>query len=272
MPSVLANGVSLYYETTGSGNPLVLVHGGWGDHGSWRFVVDGLAGSYRVVTYDRRGHSQSESSTDPAMLHAHEEDLVALVQQLGVAPAHVVGNSIGASIALRLAGRRPELFRSLCAHEPPSFELLRDDPETRPLYDEHIKKLKAVEKLLVAGDMEGGARLFFETIAFGSGAWEQIPQESRRTFVSNGPTFLVETQDPEQLTIELDGLRRFPHPALLTQGDGSKPEFAPVVTKLAEAMPQPERRIIVGAGHVPHLTHPADYIALTLEFLSGIEN
>jgi pimeloyl-ACP methyl ester carboxylesterase len=270
MPTVLANGVALYYETSGFGDPLVLVHGGWGDHGSWRFVVDDLAHSYRVVTYDRRGHSQSERSMESGMLRAHEEDLAALVQELGVAPAHVVGTSIGASIALRLAGRHPEMFRSLCGHEPPSFELLREDPETRPLYDDHVMKLKAVEQLLIAGDVEGGTRLFFETIAFGSGAWEQIPQESRRTFVANAPTFLEEMRDPEQLRIELDSLARFPHSTLLSQGDSSKPEFPPVIAKLVEAMPYAERRTIIGAGHVPHLTHPSDYVALIIEFLSGI--
>jgi hypothetical protein len=61
------------------------------------------------------------------------------------------------------------------------------------------------EQRLAAGDMEGGARLFFETIAFGPGAWEQLPEQSRRTFVANAPVFLAEMRDPEQLRIELGG-------------------------------------------------------------------
>lgn len=270
MPSVLANRVRIYHEATGSGDPLVLVHGGWGDHGSWRLVLEELARSHQVVTYDRRGHSQSDRSTGQGIIRAHEDDLAALMEQLGIAPAHVVGNSIGASIALRLAGRRPELFRSICAHEPPALELLRGDPATEALYDDHVTKLSAVEQRLAAGDMEGGARLFFETVAFGPGAWEQLPEESRRTFVTNAPTFLEEMRDPEQLRIDLDGLARFPHPTLLTNGDESKPEFPPVVAKLAETIPRGERRTLAGAGHVPHLTHPADYVALTLEFLSQV--
>lgn len=269
MPSALANRVRIYHEATGSGDPLVLIHGGWGDHGSWRLVVEELARSYQVVTYDRRGHSQSGPSTGQGIIRAHEDDLAALIEQLG-SSAHVVGNSIGASIALRLAGRRPKLFRSICAHEPPAFELLRGDPATEALYDDHVTKLSAVEQRLAGGDMEGGARLFFETVAFGPGAWEQLPEESRRTFVTNAPTFLEEMRDPEQLRIDLHGLARFPYPTLLTNGDGSKPEFPAVVAKLAETIPRGERRTLAGAGHVPHLTHPADYVTLTLEFLSQV--
>ncbi|TMK54544.1 MAG: alpha/beta fold hydrolase, partial [Actinobacteria bacterium] len=56
------NGIELYYEVSGSGEPLVLVHGSWGDHHNWDPVVVPLAESFRVVTYDRRGHSASERS------------------------------------------------------------------------------------------------------------------------------------------------------------------------------------------------------------------
>jgi pimeloyl-ACP methyl ester carboxylesterase len=270
MPRVRADGVHLYYEVSGEGQPLVLVHGGWGDHGSWRLVVDDLARSYQVVAYDRRGHSQSDPATVVDVIRAHEEDLGALIEKLGITPAHVAGTSLGGALALRLASRRPDLFRSICAHEPPSLDVLRGDPETEPLYEDQVTKLRAVEQRLAAGDLEDGARLFFETIAFGPGAWEQLPEQSRRTFVTNAPTFLAEMRDPEQLRIDLDGLARIPHPTLLTDGDASNPEFPAVVARLAQAMSSAEHRTIVGAGHVPHVTHPAEYVRVTTEFLSRL--
>ena len=270
MPRIRADGVHLYYEVVGEGEPLVLVHGGWGDHTSWRLVVAEFARSHQVVAYDRRGHSESDRSTAPDVIRAHEEDLAALIEELRIAPAHVVGNSIGGSIALRLGGRRPEVFRSICAHEPPLLDVLRDDPETEALSEDQLTKLRAVEQRLAAGDMEGGARLFFETIAFGPGAWEQLPEQARRTYVTNAPTVLAEIRDPEQLRLDLEGLARFPHPTLLTNGDASRPEFPAVVARLAQVMARAERRTVVGAGHVPHLTHPADYVRITLEFLSRL--
>jgi pimeloyl-ACP methyl ester carboxylesterase len=60
MSTARVNGVSLHYELTGAGDPLVLVHGSWGDHHNWDPVVPALAESFQVLTYDRRGHSQSE--------------------------------------------------------------------------------------------------------------------------------------------------------------------------------------------------------------------
>ncbi len=60
MSKVRVNGVELFREFQGEGEPLVLVHGSWVDHFNWQGVAPGLAGSFRVLTYYRRGHSQSE--------------------------------------------------------------------------------------------------------------------------------------------------------------------------------------------------------------------
>ena len=60
MPEIDVNGVRLYYELHGQGEPMALVHGSWGHAGNWTPVVPGLAESFRVLTYDRRGHTRSE--------------------------------------------------------------------------------------------------------------------------------------------------------------------------------------------------------------------
>jgi pimeloyl-ACP methyl ester carboxylesterase len=86
MPRRRVNEVGLYYEIGGRGDPLVLVHGSWTDHTSWRFVTDSLAESHRVLTYDRRGHSRSERPDGPGSRRADIEDLAALVEVLGLTP------------------------------------------------------------------------------------------------------------------------------------------------------------------------------------------
>jgi pimeloyl-ACP methyl ester carboxylesterase len=120
MPANLINGVRLYWESDGvEGVPLVLVHGSWVDIHEWDLIRPLLARRFRVLSYERRGHGRSERPARQGSVHEDVADLAALMTELGFTPAHVVANSFGASIALRLAGTRPEHFRSLMAHEPP---------------------------------------------------------------------------------------------------------------------------------------------------------
>lgn len=267
MPFAAVNGVCLYWEAHGeSGDPLVLVHGSWGDHHNWDAVLPGLARSFRVVTYDRRGHSQSERLAGQGSVREDVADLAALMEQLRITPAHVVGNSFGASITLRLAGTRPELFRSVIAHEPPLFATLAGEPSAQPALAEVGTRIAKVLELLHAGDMADGARRFVETIAFGPGAWDQLPAELRETFTFNAPTWLDETGDPEALAIDLASLGAFRKPALLSNGDQSPPFFQLVLTKLGDALPHAQRSTFVGAGHVPHLSHPQEYVRIVTDF------
>jgi pimeloyl-ACP methyl ester carboxylesterase len=108
------------HELHGDGPRLALVHGSWGDASSWQLVVDALADSFRVLVYDRRGHSPPGQGS----VHEDAEDLGALLESLDLAPAHVAANSYRGNIALRLVAARPELFRSLSCHEPPLWDLL----------------------------------------------------------------------------------------------------------------------------------------------------
>ena len=268
MATTRTNGIDIYSEITdGVGDPMVLVHGSWGDHQNWASVVPALARSFRVLTYDRRGHSRSERPAGQGSVREDVADLAALLEELRLSPAHVVGNSFGASIVLRLAAERPELFRSLIAHEPPLFGLLKDDTNATEALAAVHERMSAVVSMLAAGDSAGGARQFVETIAFGPGAWPKLPEELRKTLVFNAPTWLDEAHDPEALEIDLGGLDGFTAPVLLTVGDQSPPFFPMVVEKIAAAMPRAEIRTYAGAGHVPHVTHPEQYVASVTEFI-----
>lgn len=270
MSTSQVNGVRIYWEIAGDlGDPMVLVHGSWGDHQNWASVVPALSRSFRVLTYDRRGHSRSERPAGQGSVRDDVTDLVALLEQLRHTPAHVVGNSFGASIVLRLAAARPELFRSLVVHEPPLFGLLKDEPKAEQALAAVQERMSAVVSLLTAGDWLGGARQFVETIAFGPGAWAELPEEVRETFVFNGPTWLDEVHDPGALEIDLSGLRGSAAPVLLTIGDQSPPFFSLVVDRIAAVMPQATLRTYGGAGHVPHLSHPEEYVRVLTEFVKG---
>jgi pimeloyl-ACP methyl ester carboxylesterase len=267
MPSTVINGVRLYWELTGdSGDPFVLVHGSWGDHHNWDLVVADLSRSFRVLTYDRRGHSQSERPAKQGSVREDVADLAALIKHLALGPAHIAGNSFGGSIVLRLAGEQPGLFRSLVVHEPPLFGLLVNKPMSEHILSEVERRVEAVVDRLKAGDSAEGARLFVETIAFGPGAWERLSASLQQTFVRNAPTWLDETQDPEALKLDVATLRNFERPSLLTHGVQSPPFFGLIIAELVEALSRGEQRLFVNAGHVPHLSHPKEYVQAVTEF------
>jgi pimeloyl-ACP methyl ester carboxylesterase len=271
MATITVNGVELFYELHGMGEtPLVLVHGSWASHQNWDLVVPGLAASIRVLTYDRRGHSDSQRLPTQGSVREDVADLAALIENLGLGPAWIAGNSFGASITLRLAGERPELFRGLIVHEPPLFSLLADDPAMAPFLKEVENRIGAVVKRIAAGDDAGAAEQFVETVALGPGTWERLPRDARKIFIENAPTFLDESKDPEQLAFDLDWIKGFSLPSLLTIGDQSPPTFVPVVAKLAGALPNVETVIIPGAGHIPHVTHPEAYVEAIRTFVHKI--
>lgn len=256
------NGVRLLVEESGDGAPMVLVHGSWGDRQTWAFVEEDLARSFRVVSYDRCGNSGSEDRPDPGSRRDDEDDLAALIEDRELAPAHLVGNSFGASIALGLATRRPDLIRSICVHEPPLVSLAGDDPNVAQAGAPMTEVLSLIER----GEREAAARLFVEDVALGPGAWEMLAPEDRATMTANAGTFAEEQRDPAWAALDLDALAALACPVLLTQGDQSPPLFAPIISRLSAAMGQAEVRTLPGAGHLPHITHPAEWVTVVREF------
>lgn len=261
MATANANGVRIFYNLIeGQGAPLVLVHGSWGSHRNWDAVAPLLGASFRVLAYDRRGHSDSERPNAQGSVREDVADLAALIEHLALAPAWVAGNSFGASIALRLAGERPDLLRGLIVHEPPLLAMLAGDPSTAPVAEEAARRVLAVVERIAAGDHAGAAEQFVETVALGPGAWSQLPPDMRKVFVENAPTFLDEARDPEQLAFDTAWLGDFRAPTLLTKGALSPPLFAPVVAKVAAALPHAKVATFEAAGHIPHATHPELYV------------
>jgi pimeloyl-ACP methyl ester carboxylesterase len=111
----------LYHEVRGSGPALLLITGGTGDAGEWGHVAPALAEEFTVVTFDRRGLSRSPrpDSSTAISVDEHADDSAALLRELGLTPAVVVGHSGGASIACALVARHPEVVRHAVSYEPP---------------------------------------------------------------------------------------------------------------------------------------------------------
>lgn len=135
------DGTTLTYDVAGDGQPLVLIHGSWGERQTWGFVLPALAESFRVISYDRRGHGESTAPPDAGTVHDDVADVAALIDALGDGRAHVVANSYGACIALRLAAAHPERVVRMVCHEPPMLGVLDADDDSKAISDEERRKL-----------------------------------------------------------------------------------------------------------------------------------
>jgi len=108
------NGVSLYYEETGGGYPLIFSHEFAGDYRSWEPQVRFFSRTYRCITLSHRGYPPSSVPEDPAAYSQDHmiEDLAGLASHLGIQQAHWMGCSMGAQGVLMLSMRYPELCRA----------------------------------------------------------------------------------------------------------------------------------------------------------------
>ena len=107
------NGLKLYYELHGSGQPLVLLHGGVSAGEMFDPLLPVLVAKYQVITVHLQGHGRTADSERPLRYESMAEDIAALLMQLGIASADILGYSLGGGVALQTAIHHPELLRKL---------------------------------------------------------------------------------------------------------------------------------------------------------------
>ncbi|MCI4340562.1 MAG: alpha/beta hydrolase [Thermoplasmata archaeon] len=264
MPSLQLPDHSLFYEARGAaGDPMVLVHGSWVDHRTWNLVATKLAESFSLVVYDRRGHGRSAPRSGPYRIEDDVADLEELLTRLDHYPAHVVGLSLGGSIAARSAASRPDLFRSLVVHEPPLYGLLGTGSEEVRAFRTNAAE---VARRLALGDRAGAAQAFVETVAASPGEWERIGRAGQSLLMAHADRWLEEYEAPGTFELDLGPLAEFFPPALLTSGELSPPIYGRMQDRLAGALPNATRQRLPRTGHLPHLTDPDMFIGVLFSF------
>ncbi|HEV3233673.1 MAG TPA: alpha/beta hydrolase [Candidatus Dormibacteraeota bacterium] len=134
MPTITSNGVEMNYIREGSGEPVLLVPGLLFGAKHWRPQIDALKGDYDVIALDLRGQHGSQTTDDPAAydMWAQMEDVYGVIQQLGIAPVHYVGLSMGGFIGMRMALKHPEALRDLALIDTTD---LPENPELAAIYE-----------------------------------------------------------------------------------------------------------------------------------------
>jgi esterase len=257
MPEIRVNGVSLYYETYGSGNAIVGLHGAGSSAVFWADAAPKLATRGRTILYDRRGSFRSERP-EPYATNVHEQadDAAALIDALDAAPAIVLGRSYGGAIAIDLALRYPECIRAVVQLEGDGG-LTLSKVATREL-EEFSKRVFAAAE---ASPSSVGETVF--RLAVGDDAWERLPDEAREVFAANGPSVVAELRGgyPDVTT---DQLGTIDEPTLLVGAKDSLFDYTEVIDLTAAALPNARVEWVEG-GHAVDPAHP-----VVLEFIDEV--
>jgi len=149
MPTVTVSDISIYYESHGEGEPLVLIMGYGGSSGQWFSQIPGLSQEYRVVAFDNRGTGRSDKPDVPYTMQMLAEDVSGLLEALAIDAAHVYGVSMGGMIAQELALRHPDKVLSLilgCTSHGGPNSILADAEALAILFDPERAKVPPEQK------------------------------------------------------------------------------------------------------------------------------
>jgi len=256
-------GAPLYYEVTGQGQPLLLIHAGVADSRMWDEQFEVFARQYRVVRYDLRGFGQSSF---PAGAFANYADPAALLDFLNIKQAHVIGISFGGKIALDFTLAYPERVLSLVLVAPsvgghkPAAEVLRFGEEE--------------DALLERGDLAGATELNLRMWVDGPRRTaEQVDAAVRQKVREmQDHAFTVAIPDEvEELSLNPPAITRLAEvhvPTLLIVGDYDIPDKLALTQKLAAEIPNARQVIIPGVAHMVSMEKPEEFNRVVLDFLS----
>lgn len=240
-----ANGVHTYYEIDGSGEPLVLLHGGLCAIETLAGLRAGLAAHYRVYLPERRGHGRTPDVEGPFTYEQFAEDTAAFMDELGLGSAHVVGFSDGATVGLLLALARPDLVRTL-VHIGQQVNPSGVRPEFLEVF-----KLESMPQGMLPPMLR---ELYAAVSPDGPDHWDVIL----------GKAWQMITSAPN---IELTTLAAVQAPTLVMVADD---DFTPEqhARDIAAAIPQAEAVVVPNATHALPMEQPDVVANLVLEFNS----
>ena len=266
-------GTELHVLERGAGIPVVLVHGSLETLDSWRPQIAAFATRFHVIAYSRRYHPPNAVRPDGEgyVLSLHADDLIALIQGLGLGRVHLVGSSYGAYVALLVTMRRPDLVRSLVLAEPPILPWLARTPEgdsLRRAFEATV--LEPSRRDFARGDSVGGLRRFLDGVSGRPGHFDALPEAARVALLPLASELRLEIRTdpavymPALSCPQVAGIR---NSVLLVSGERSPRLFHLIIEELARCMPAEEIVGVPGAGHASHADNPAFYNAAVLRFL-----
>jgi pimeloyl-ACP methyl ester carboxylesterase len=253
----------LYYEATGRGEPIVLIHGGQLDRRMWDDQFRLFARDFRVIRYDVRGYGRSET---PTRMYSDVKDLRSLLDFLGVRKAHLVGLSLGGRIAIDFALEHPDRVASLTAVAPGLSGFAWSE--------EGNKRQLAIFRALQHQGAEWAVELWLKDPYMApamenpaiSGRVRQLAHENTGSWLVN--PVLGRDIDPPAI----GRLGAIKVPTLLVVGDRDVPDIQAIVKTLEQKIPHARKVVVQGAGHMVNMEKPDEFNDAVLGFLKRAAN
>jgi len=262
VPDIDLNGVRLFYEQRGNGDPVVFVHGLPCDYRGWGPQIDTISSEYKTIAYSRRYAFPNDRKGDQSdnTVQDNADDLAALIGARGASHAHILGFSWGGFIAVYLAVKRPEIFRSLTLVSAAVVSILIKDwglgsqvslllrsPGLAPSALRFLRARDFALKELESGNSSEAARLFLDGIQNGRTDLPPKSDEFARMTVDDARTIKETTLTFP--TITLYEVRRIKIPTLVMWGQRSAPWDSRINRALASSIQGSERFEVEGTGH-----------------------
>lgn len=255
MPYSCAGGARIYYEVSGEGRPMVLVHANPFDHNLWMYQIAHFSTWFRVTAVDIRGYGRSDKVATPFTLKDLADDIVGVIDQESSEPVVLCGCSVGSRIAQCLTLDHPKKVAALVLvggnSARSSRYQKRIDGYTGP--DLRAYQRAHMHQLFGPGFVDSAlGRHLLETFA------ERSPRLSGEAIAQ-----VFHAGNSTDLTARLPTISV---PTLVVNGEYD--HSLPAGTKTAQLIPGAIHRILPGAGHACCLEDPAGFDDLLVDFLT----
>lgn len=268
---IAINGADLSFIEQGSGTPVIFVHGSLTDLRTWSFQMEPFSKRYHVIAISRRYHypnDLSDAGWDYSATN-HAEDLAALIEKLGIAPAHIVGHSYGAFACAIMTEEHPELVRSLVLCEPPIIPLLYAVPGGNSILSNFVDQIwKPVEEEFRKDDLKQGVKLFIDGLQ-GNGAFDKLPSIAVDKIMDNAPAMKLQATAINQYpSFTCRDAQRIEKPVLLVGGENSHKMLHVILEELNRCLHNSRIAMIPNASHNMYGMNPNKFNEVVLDFLS----
>ncbi|MBX6771421.1 MAG: 3-oxoadipate enol-lactonase [Chloroflexi bacterium] len=247
---LVANGIAMYYQQAGDGEPLILIHALGVDHRLWDDIIPLLSPAFRVITYDVRGHGATDVPAGPYTMVDFAEDLAGLLDALGIERAHLTGLSMGGMIAQQFAISWPWRVRSLVLADTAS----EYSQEGRRQLAE---RARIAEERGMGPLIEPTLERWF-TPAFRSAHPEAVDR-IRAILASANPTGYAASCRAIAQADMTEHLVNVTAPTLVLVGSEDRSTPPEMALQIHEHIPGSRYEVIAGAAHLTCVAAPAEF-------------